>query len=209
MLHRKPDRSVGVTRRMSLVRTQFCAWLRDGRADEFSSGDIMFRSRNARMIASLGMVSALTLSLGACGSFNLSSPTTPTVAPDAPAPEMPSSIHADELVGRWGLASYLDPKDRARTEAAAKAQCKNPYVIGAGTHGGVIMHLADQATPQELDLKGSPGGKNYIGPAGPAGGEQDREVLSFDGRVMITRFIDKDAATRYGTMVYVRCGPKA
>jgi hypothetical protein len=208
MLQRKPDQSAGVIRRTSLVLTQFCAWLRDGRGHEFSSGGAMVRSRSARMIAGMGIVSALTLSLGACGSFNPTS-TTPTVSSDTPAPEMPSSIHADELVGRWGLASYLDPKDRARTEAAAKAQCKNPYVIGAGTHGGVIMHLADQATPQELDLKGSPGGKNYIGPAGPAGGDQDREVLSFDGRVMITRFIDKDAATRYGTMVYVRCAPKA
>jgi hypothetical protein len=208
MLQKKPDRSAGVMRRTSLLRTQICAWFRDGRGHEFSLGDTMVRSRSARMIAGLGVVSALTLSLGACGSFNLTS-TTPTVAPDAPPPEMPSSIHADELVGRWGLASYLDPKDRTRTEAAAKAQCKNPYVIGAGTHGGVIMHLADQATPQELDLKGSPGGKNFIGPAGPAGGDQDREVLSFDGRVMITRFVDKDAATRYGTMVYVRCAPKA
>jgi hypothetical protein len=27
--------------------------------------------------------------------------------------------------------------------------------------------------------------------------------------VLITRFIDKDAATRYGNMVYVRCGPTA
>jgi hypothetical protein len=208
MLQRKPDRSAGAKRRTSLLPTQICAWLRDGRDYGFSSGDIMVRSRSARMIAGLGVVSALTLSLGACGSFNLAS-NTPAVAPDAPPPEMPSSIHADELVGRWGLASYLDPKDRARTEVAAKAQCKNPYVIGAGTHGGVIMHLADQATPQELDLKGSPGGKNYIGPAGPAGGDLDREVLSFDGRVMITRFVDKDAATRYGTMVYVRCAPKA
>jgi hypothetical protein len=208
MLQRKPDRSAGVTRRTPLVRTQFSAWLRDERGHEFSSGDTMVRSRSARMIAALGIVSALTLSLGGCGSFNLTS-TSPTVSQDTPAPEMPSSIHADELVGRWGLASYLDPKDRPRTEAAAKAQCKIPYVIGAGTHGGVVMHLADQATPQELDLKGSPGGKNYIGPAGPAGGDQDREVLSFDGRVMITRFIDKDAATRYGTMVYVRCAPKA
>ena len=160
------------------------------------------------MIAGLGIVSALAFSLGACGSLNLTSPT-PTASQDTPSPEMPSSIHADELVGRWGLASYLDPKDRARTEVPAKAQCKNPYVIGAGTHGGVIMHLADQATPQELDLKGSPGGKNYIGPTGPAGGDQDREILSFDGRIMITRFINKDAATRYGTMVYVRCAPKA
>ena len=78
------------------------------------------------------------------------------------------------------------PIDRARTEAAARAQCKQPYVIGAGANGGVIMHLADQATPQELRLKGSPSGKNYIGPAGPAGGEQDREIVSFDGRVLIT-----------------------
>ncbi|MFX6728650.1 hypothetical protein ABTH13_20090, partial [Acinetobacter baumannii] len=89
-----------------------------------------------------------------------------------------------------------NPADRARTEAAARGQCKQPYVIGAGQSGGVIMHLADQATPQELRLKGSPSGKNYIGPPGPTPGEQDREIISFDGRVMITRFVDKDAATR-------------
>jgi hypothetical protein len=137
-------------------------------------------------------------------------PSSPTAAPEpGVAPEMPASIRADEIVGRWGLASYQDPKDRARTEAAARGQCKQPYVIGAGSSGGVIMHLADQATPQELRLKGSPGGKNYIGPPGPAGGEQDREIVSFDGRVLITRFIDPDAATRYGNMVYVRCAPHA
>jgi len=124
-------------------------------------------------------------------------------------PEMPATIRADELVGKWGLASFQNPNDRARTEAAAKAQCKQPYVIGAGGNGGVIMHLADQATPQELRLKGSPSGKNYIGPPGPAAGDQDREIVSFDGRVLITRFIDKDAATRYGNMVYVRCAPRA
>jgi hypothetical protein len=125
------------------------------------------------------------------------------------APEMPATIRPDEIVGRWGLASFQNPADRARPEAAAKAQCKQPYVIGAGASGGVIMHLADQATPQELRLKGSPSGKNYIGPPGPAGGEQDREIVSFDGRVLITRFTDKDAATRYGNMVYVRCAPRA
>jgi hypothetical protein len=71
------------------------------------------------------------------------------------------------------------------------------------------MHLADEATPQELRLKGSPAGKNYIGPPGPAGGEKDREIVSFDGRVLVTRFTDPDAATRYGNMVYVRCGARA
>ena len=82
-------------------------------------------------------------------------------------------------------------------------------MIGAGQTGGVIMHLADQAQPQELRLKGSQDGKNYVGPDGPAAGPQDREIISFDGRVMIMRFIDPDAASRYGTSVYVRCAPRA
>jgi hypothetical protein len=174
-------------------------------------GKNMVGSRSARTVANLGIASALTIFLGGCGSMSLPSFSSSPSAPPEPsaAPEMPATIRADEIVGRWGLASFQNPNDRARTEAAARAQCKQPYVIGAGATGGVIMHLADQATPQELRLKGSPGGKNYIGPPGPAGGEQDREIVSFDGRVLITRFIDKDAATRYGNMVYVRCAPRA
>jgi hypothetical protein len=171
----------------------------------------MVWSRNARAVGNLGIASALTIFLGACGSFSLPSLTSsPSEAPEAGvAPEVPATIRPDEIVGRWGLASFQNPNDRSRTEAAARTQCKQPYVIGAGSSGGVVMHLADQATPQELRLKGSPSGKNYIGPPGPAAGEQDREIVSFDGRVLITRFIDKDAATRYGNMVYVRCAPRA
>jgi hypothetical protein len=154
-------------------------------------------------------VSALTIFLAGCGGgFNLS-PSRPMETEAPVEPEVPATIRAEDLVGKWGLAAYNNPNDRARTEKMALAQCKQPYTIGAGTSGGVVMHLADQATPQELRLKGSASGKNYIGPAGPPGGEQDREVVSFDGRVLITRFIDKDAATRYQTMVYVRCGPRA
>jgi hypothetical protein len=171
----------------------------------------MTRSSNARAVANLGIASALALMLAGCGGMSLpslSSSTAPAPEPGV-APDVPATIRSDEIVGRWGLASYQNPNDRARTEAAAKAQCKQPYVIGAGTSGGVVMHLADQATPQELRLKGSSSGKNYIGPPGPAGGELDREIVSFDGRVLITRFTDKDAATRYGNMVYVRCAPRA
>jgi hypothetical protein len=173
----------------------------------------MSRSRSVRTVANLGFVSAMAISLGACGSFSgfggLGGSSQPVVQ-DAPAErEMPASIRAEEIVGRYGLASYQNPNDRARTEVAARGQCKQPYVIGAGSSGGVIMHLADEATPQELRLKGSPGGKNYIGPPGPAGGEKDREIVSFDGRVLVTRFTDKDAATRYGNMVYVRCAARA
>ena len=138
----------------------------------------MISSARARTVANLAAASSLALLLGACGggmslpSFSSSSP--PPEAEPGTGPEMPASIRADEIVGRWGLASFQNPADRARTEAAARSQCKNPYVIGAGTSGGVVMHLADQATPQELRLKGSPSGKNYIGPAGPARRGSDR-----------------------------------
>jgi hypothetical protein len=205
------NRSAGVIYRTSLLRQQFYAWLGEECGQEIVRGKAMVWSRNARAVGNLGIASALTIFLGACGSVSLPSLTSsPSEAPEpGVAPEMPATIRPDEIVGRWGLASFQNPNDRARTEAAARTQCKQPYVIGAGSSGGVVMHLADQATPQELRLKGSPSGKNFIGPPGPAGGEQDREIVSFDGRVLVTRFIDKDAATRYGNMVYVRCAPRA
>jgi hypothetical protein len=69
--------------------------------------------------------------------------------------------------------------------------------------------LADQATPTELALKGAPGGKTYIGPRDePPDSAQDRLVEQFDGRVLITRWVDPEVQGRYGTMVYVRCGPE-
>jgi hypothetical protein len=195
-----------------LLRQAFYDWLLDGSGQEFAWGNAMIGSGNARNVANLAIASALTIFLAGCSSFSLpslSSSSSPEPIEPGVAPEMPASIRADEIVGRWGLASFQNPNDRARTEAAARGQCKQPYVISAGTSGGVVMHLADQATPQELRLKGSPSGKNYIGPSGPTPGEQDREIVSFDGRVLITRFVDKDAATRYGNMVYVRCAPRA
>jgi hypothetical protein len=195
-----------------LLRQAFYDWLQDGSGQEIARGNAMIGSGNARNVANLAIASALTIFLGACSSMSLpslSSSSTPEPTEPGVAPEMPASIRSDEIVGRWGLASFQNPNDRARTEAAARGQCKQPYVISAGSSGGVVMHLADQATPQELRLKGTPSGKNYIGPAGPTPGEQDREIVSFDGRVLITRFVDKDAAVRYGNMVYVRCAPRA
>src|SRR3954465_11385719 len=120
----------------------------------------MVSSVSTRTIANLGIATTVALFLAACGSYSLPSlSSSPSTAPEpGTGPEMPASIRADEIVGRWGLASFQNPADRARTEAAARAQCKNPYVITAGSSGGVIMHLADQATPQELRLKGSPSG---------------------------------------------------
>jgi hypothetical protein len=121
---------------------------------------------------------------------------------------LPPAFPAHDIVGRWGLAAFHNPEDQERTELAAQNQCKQPYIISAGPTGGVIMHLADQATPEELRLKGAPGGKTYVGPDGEPGGMQDREVVSFNGRVLVLRWMDPEVQGRYGTMVYVRCGPE-
>jgi hypothetical protein len=133
----------------------------------------------------------------------------PAVVAPAPAPEIPASIRAAEIVGRWGYAAYHRAEDRARTEAAARAQCNHPYLIQQGPTGGVMMYLADRSELQELRLKGSTAGKNYIGPPGEAGGPQDREVVSFDGRLLVLRFTDPEVNGRYGTGLYVRCAPRA
>jgi hypothetical protein len=128
----------------------------------------------------------------------------------APAPEMPATIQPSEIVGRWGYTAYHRPEDKARTVAAARGLCTRPYVIGMGPTGGVLMTIADQTQAQELRLKGAPGGKNYIGPRGePAGGSSDIEILEFDGRVLITRYVNPEVHSRYGFSAYVRCAPRA
>jgi hypothetical protein len=126
-----------------------------------------------------------------------------------PAPEIPARVRASEVIGRWGYAAYHKPEDRARTEANAKGQCKQPFVIGQGASGGVMMYLADSAQLQELRLKGSQSGKDYIGPAGQTPGPQDREIVSFDGRVLVLKFVDPEVDGRYGTGIFVRCAPRA
>ncbi|MGB6252950.1 MAG: hypothetical protein WBF62_06820, partial [Bradyrhizobium sp.] len=84
----------------------------------------MVVSRGVRTAANFGIVSLLAVFLGACSSMSLPSfsSSSPTAAPEPPpVPEMPATIRPDEIVGKWGLASYQNPNDRVRTEAAAKA----------------------------------------------------------------------------------------
>ncbi|HWV44268.1 hypothetical protein [Pseudorhodoplanes sp.] len=151
----------------------------------------------------MGFAAALAVA-GCAGSGNTPTTTAPVAA------EIPPAIKSQEITGRWGLAAFHNPQDLKRTEAAARNGCRQPYNIGMGPNGGVIMHMPDKAQPEELRLKGGPGNKTYIGPAGePAGGMQDREITSFDGRTMTVRFLDPEVAGRYGTQVFVRCAPRA
>jgi hypothetical protein len=160
--------------------------------------------RTVRLLATVTALSALTLA--GC-TTNTPSVEAPPPAPAA-APAIPSSYRPEEIVGRWGYGAFHKDADLARTAAAARAQCGQPVLINRGPEGGIMMYLADSATLQELQLKGSQSGKNYIGPPGDAGGPQDREIVSFDGRTMVLRWMDPEVGGRYGTGVYVRCAPE-
>jgi hypothetical protein len=159
----------------------------------------------------LGAALALACSLAACSSFDFgwlgnSSPPPPTSPPPAPAASF-TILPADPLVGRWGLASFRDPKDRARTEKMAQVQCKNAYVIAKGPTDGVMMHVADDPDMHELALKKGADGKTYLGFNAPPGDPADREVVEMTPKLLVMRFVDPDANSRYGTFVYVRCPP--
>ena len=148
-----------------------------------------------------GALIVMAGSLAGCQSLGLGAPEQAPAPVAAAAP--PYSV--DRLVGSWGVASYREEKDRVRTEAQARAQCKLPYVIKRGPTDGVIMHVADDATPHELTLKRAGDGKVYLGFAGPAGDAQDREIVSMSEKSFVARYVDPDANTRYGTLIYVRC----
>ena len=150
-----------------------------------------------------GAILAVAVALGACSTTNV--PTVPTqpavVIPPGPA----VAIEVTALPGKWGLASYRDEKDRARTEAEAKRACSNPYVIASGPQGGVLMHLPDQPQPTEVFVKVNKDGRSFIGPRGAPGMIQDRVVMYYQGGVLITDWLDPSARERYGTMLFVRC----
>jgi hypothetical protein len=63
----------------------------------------------------------------------------------------------------------------------------------------------DNPQMQDMTLKGSAEGKTYVGPGSDPAGMDDREVVSFDGRVLILKWVDPEVAGRYGNMVLVRC----
>jgi hypothetical protein len=126
----------------------------------------------------------------------------PPAQPAGPPPR--PSLAAEDIVGRWGIASFHRPEDQARTEVAARNGCTQPYVINRSSTG-VTMLGHDSPNVQEMTTKASADGRTYLGPGPDAGGTDDREVVSFDGRVLILKWIDPEVASRYGTMLLVRC----
>jgi hypothetical protein len=110
------------------------------------------------MVPAVVLLAGLPM-LGGCtssGSFNFSNPFATAAAPPPPPPAVPARIHAEEIVGSWGLAAYHREQDRARTQNAAKSQCGKPYEIQASASGmGVMMLGHDNPQITEMSLKGS------------------------------------------------------
>src|SRR5258707_11090286 len=115
-----------------------------------------------RTSAKIGFAMTLTVFLGACETPRMVQSGAVQEADLSPA--LPATVRADQIVGRWGVASYQNPKDQKRTEVAARSQCKQPYVIKAGAAGGAILYLFDDPTPHDLLFKSSASGKKYIVP---------------------------------------------
>jgi hypothetical protein len=161
--------------------------------------------RAAQALIALGLLAGALAGCASGGSGDGEATSPSVTSLNTTAPPTNVSVVPEELVGKWGLASYRDDKDIPRTAREAKAACGNPYLISKGPGGGVMMHLADQTQPTEVVLKGA-GGRTFIGPpTEPAGGMKDREVTSFNGSEFVTKWVDPGVATRYGTMIFVRC----
>lgn len=156
----------------------------------------------ARQHLGFAAILAAATALGACTSENAIES---AAVPAAPAVPMFTS---DELVGKWGLGSFRNEADLARTANEARRYCSNPYVITKGPNGGVMMYLADQTQPSEVFVK-TAGGRIYIGPPGPPGTAKDRQVTSFQNGVLVAAWVDPTVTARYGTMVFVRCDAPA
>src|SRR5260370_23457449 len=121
-----------------------------------SSGSV---SREALMFGSLphwqhaaALIGALSLGIAGCTTRTLGTSEAPPPSPPPAVASLPPAFPPEEIVGRWGFASYHKEGDRPRTEKAATAQCGKPYVINRGATGEEQVHLR-----AGLDAHGSEG----------------------------------------------------
>ena len=161
-----------------------------------------------RLSTAAALIAAFALAgcAGSMPSMPWSSDDQPPPPPQAPGVALGTpSLSPDQIVGRWGMAAFHKPEDRARTEVAARNACSPPYPINR-TATGVAMLGHDNPAMQDMVVKATADGRTYIGPGPEPGGADDREVVGFDGRVLILKWVDPEVAGRYGTMLLVRCG---
>ena len=117
-----------------------------------------------------------------------------------------SAQTVDDLVGRWGVASYWNKADAAKAPGWARQSCGQPYVIEKSGGGNLMMFVAD-GQKREVALKGkklTPVEK--VLPEGPAR-MHVRTITAFEaGKSFELTWQHGGFAGRYGTVLYVKCG---
>jgi hypothetical protein len=116
------------------------------------------------------------------------------------------ALTVDDLVGRWGVASYWAKSDKVNAPGWARQACGNPYVIEKNAAGNLMMFVAD-GQKREVVLKGkklTPVEKSL--PEGP-GKMHVRTITAFEpGKSFELTWAHSTFAGRYGTVMYVNCG---
>jgi hypothetical protein len=120
-----------------------------------------------------------------------------------PAPALAQSV--DDLAGKWGVASYWKPEEKAKAPGWAKQTCGSPYIIAKNGAGNLTMYVADGQV-REVKLKGkklTPVETSL--PEGPAK-MHERTITAFAPGGFELTWTSPLFAGRYGTVVYVKCG---
>jgi hypothetical protein len=106
-----------------------------------------------------------------------------------------------DLVGRWGVAAYWNDSDAQRIVQQARGFCGQPYTITAGRNGGAMMFEAFEGRQREFQISG-----RAIVPVGDANPRLVKDIVSWNGQVLVFRYRDEEAGRKYGNMVFSRCG---
>src|SRR5882762_1940568 len=89
------------------------------------------------------------------GGFSNPFTTAAAPSPPPPPPVVPPGVRAEEIVGRWGLASHHREQGRPRTDVAAESQCAQAYKGDPSSAGRVMMLARDNPQVQEMNVKRS------------------------------------------------------
>jgi hypothetical protein len=131
-------------------------------------------------------------------------------APVTQAPPAPARIAAAHpvtaLIGNWGVASFREDRDRARTQSMARQHCRLPYVIAKGPTDGVMMHVADDPKLLRTDAQGQPPAARPISASTRLRAtSRTAKSCRWSANEITMKFVAADINTRYGTYIYVRC----
>jgi len=205
---RKPNRSAGVISWTSLLRQEFCAWLRDGCGQRFSLGGCHDQVKQRATVSIWGWLGAGRVSWGVRSMSLPSFSSGPTAPAEPPWRRTCRRRSAPTRLSAAGSRLLPESPEPAAHREGSAGTVQAAYVITAGPTGGVMMHLADQATAQELGSRAAER-QELQSAAGPVSRRAGREIVSFDGRILVSGSSTRTRQFRTATWSNVRCAPRA